>query len=88
MLKQIKDTAKTVEILDVPFFSGSTSEAINLIKKGGLLTAPSGPGLANDLPSSPEYRRSLGSSDIVFADSGLCACDTLFSKRLEKAFRS
>ena len=82
MLKQIKDTAKTVEILDVPFFSGSTSEAINLIKKGGLLTAPSGPGLANDLPSSPEYRRSLVSSDIVLADSGLlCLWTRLFSKK-------
>ena len=82
MLNQFKETANTETILNIPFFSGSISEVLKLTKKGGLLTAPSGPGLANDLPNSFEYRRSLERSDIVLADSGLlCLWSRFFSKK-------
>ena len=58
-------------LLGVSFFSGSLYDAIAKIKDGGLLTAPSGPGMANDLPFSKEYRRALHESEVVLADSGL-----------------
>lgn len=41
-----------------------------LIAKGGLLVAPSGPGLAQDFPKNPFYREALIFADIVLPDSG------------------
>ena len=60
-----------VQALGVSFYNGNISDACELAKKGGLITAPSGPGLAQDLTRCPEYRRALELSDLVLADSGL-----------------
>ena len=65
------NSSKYFTLLGIRFFNGELSEAIKLIKRGGLLTAPSGPGLAQDLPNSPEYERALSRSDLILADSGL-----------------
>ncbi len=56
-------------VLGVDFFPGKLDEAIARATDGGLLTAPSGPGLAYDLVREPAYRRALESSDIVLTDS-------------------
>ena len=57
-------------ILGIPFFGGNMNDAIEVTKKGGLMLAPSGPGLAIDL-KDPNYRQSLLAADIVIPDSGL-----------------
>ena len=60
-----------VRILGVDFFKGTVEEAVEESRKGGLVVAPSGPGLANDLPNSEAYRSSLLESEMVLPDSGL-----------------
>ena len=70
-----------VQALGVSFYNGNIPDACELAKKGGLITAPSGPGLAQDLTRCPEYRRALESSDLVLADSGLLC---LWKKWVEK----
>ena len=70
-----------VQALGVSFYNGNISDACELAKKGGLITAPSGPGLAQDLTRCPEYRRALEYSDLVLADSGLLC---LWKKWVEK----
>lgn len=61
--------AQTTRILGVPFFQGSLEAACAQASAGGLLTAPSGPGMACDLVTQPEYRRALQASDLVLTDS-------------------
>ena len=56
-------------VLGVSFFSGDLAGACAQAEQGGLLTAPSGPGLACDLLSEPAYRRALVESDVVLTDS-------------------
>lgn len=56
-------------VLGIDFFPGSLGDACDRAEKGGLLTAPSGPGLACDLVGEPAYRRALEASDIVLTDS-------------------
>lgn len=56
-------------VLGIDFFPGKLDEAIDRAAGGGLLTAPSGPGLAYDLVREPAYRRALEASDIVLTDS-------------------
>ncbi len=70
-----------VQALGVSFHYGDLSDACALAKRGGLITAPSGPGLAQDLTGCPEYRRALELSDLVLADSGLLC---LWKKWVEK----
>ena len=70
-----------VQALGVSFHNGDLSDACVLAKRGGLITAPSGPGLAQDLTGCPEYRRALELSDLVLADSGLLC---LWKKWVEK----
>ncbi|MEM9227454.1 MAG: WecB/TagA/CpsF family glycosyltransferase, partial [Verrucomicrobiota bacterium] len=61
----------TTTILGLPFYTGSLENALAaLIKEGGLLVAPSGPGLAT-LPDAKAYHAALESSDIILTDSGL-----------------
>ena len=61
-------------MLGVKFFSGSFERvASDHALLGGLVVAPSGPGLANDLPRDPAYRDALFSADLVLPDSGLMA---------------
>ncbi len=60
-------------ILGVSFFDGDVDAAISHCSNGGLVVAPSGPGLANDLPRDPSYARALLRADLVLPDSGLMA---------------
>lgn len=71
----------SVMALGVSFYNGNLSDACKMAKKGGLITAPSGPGLAQDLTGCAEYRRALELSDLVLADSGLLC---LWKKWIEK----
>ena len=57
--------------LGISFYNGELEEACLHARGGGLITAPSGPGLAQDLPKCPFYRKALLESDLVLADSGL-----------------
>jgi len=81
-LISISDVSKLiVQALGVSFYNGNLSDACELAQRGGLITAPSGPGLAQDLTRCPEYRRALEYSDLVLADSGLLC---LWKKWVEK----
>lgn len=60
-----------VKGLGISFFNGDLGSAFELARMGGLVTAPSGPGLAQDLTRCSEYRRALENSDLVLPDSGL-----------------
>ncbi len=57
-------------ILGVNFFVGSIDEATDRALAGGLVVAPSGPGLAVDLVTSPAYREALTTADLAITDSG------------------
>ena len=69
-------------VLGVSFYNGSVKDACMEVEEaGGLLVAPSGPGLAGDLVDSPIYRNALKEADLVLADSGLlCLWTKYFSK--------
>jgi N-acetylglucosaminyldiphosphoundecaprenol N-acetyl-beta-D-mannosaminyltransferase len=59
-----------IQILGIPFFAGSVEECYNLLNdKGGLLIAPSGPGLAS-IGNNELYYKALKNADIVIPDSG------------------
>jgi len=73
------------KILGLRFFSGTTDDAVLLTHKGGLILAPSGPGLAtlsHDLP----YKTALENADMVLVDSGYLAllCRIFLRKRLTR----
>lgn len=57
------------KILGIHFFSGTTEEAIISTHSGGLVVAPSGPGLAT-LPKDCPYNISLKNADMILVDSG------------------
>lgn len=61
-----------IRILGLDFFQGSVTEAIHAAATGGLVVAPSGPGLAT-LPDDTTYRAALAAADICLLDSGLLA---------------
>jgi len=63
---------KTVRILGLDFFQGTAAEAVAAARAGGLVVAPSGPGLAT-LPTDEAYREALGAADVRLLDSGLLA---------------
>jgi N-acetylglucosaminyldiphosphoundecaprenol N-acetyl-beta-D-mannosaminyltransferase len=63
-------TAKE-RVLGIDFFNGSSQAACDLAERGGLVLAPSGPGLAGDLTKSATYREAVQKADLVLADSGL-----------------
>lgn len=71
MLVKTRPALRRVRVLGVEFFAGSLEEAVEFIAEGGLLTAPSGIGMAADLVREPAYRRALAASDLVLTDSGL-----------------
>lgn len=61
----------TRRVLGVDFFTGSLDEGVShALSHGGLVVAPSGPGLAVDLIRSPAYRAALHSANLAIADSG------------------
>ena len=61
----------TRRILGVDFFVGSIAEATSRALAGGLVVAPSAPGLAADLVHSPAYREALTTADLAITDSSL-----------------
>lgn len=58
------------QILGVNFFVGTIEQATERALAGGLVVAPSGPGLAIDLVKSPAYRAALTTADLAVTDSG------------------
>ena len=58
-------------VLGIDFFNGSCQAACDWAERGGLVLAPSGPGLAGDLMKSAIYREAVEQADLVLADSGL-----------------
>ena len=59
------------KILGVSFFKGTVKEACQKAQCGGLVVAPSGPGMANDLQSCKFYAKALLNADLTLLDSGL-----------------
>jgi len=62
----------STQILGLDFFGGTTQEAISFTYSGGLVVAPSGPGLAS-LPNDLPYKTSLENADLILVDSGYLA---------------
>lgn len=60
----------TVQILGVPIACLTIDEAVECALDGGLVLAPSGPGLC-ELERDPDYRDALLGSDVNLTDSGL-----------------
>jgi UDP-N-acetyl-D-mannosaminuronic acid transferase (WecB/TagA/CpsF family) len=60
----------TETILGVEFHIGTTEEAIEAALTGGLVLAPSGPGLAGDFIASAAYREALLAAEVNLTDSG------------------
>jgi UDP-N-acetyl-D-mannosaminuronic acid transferase (WecB/TagA/CpsF family) len=60
----------TVQILGIPISCLTIDEAVEHALGGGLVLAPSGPGLC-DLERDPDYRDALLGSDLNLTDSGL-----------------
>ena len=68
------------KILGINFFNGLFVDSLKLANEGGLVVAPSGPGLASDLLRCADYEKSLLEADLVLPDSGLmCLFQKLFS---------
>jgi UDP-N-acetyl-D-mannosaminuronic acid transferase (WecB/TagA/CpsF family) len=57
------------QILGLQFFTGTTAQAVDLMKAGGLLVVPAAPAL-KDLPLNPGYRDALLGADLTITDSG------------------
>lgn len=53
------------------FYRGSLSDSLDLSIQGGLVLAPSGPGMALDLTTCSNYSSALEQADLVLPDSGL-----------------
>ncbi len=60
----------TRRILGIDYFIGSVEQAVAKTLAGGLVVAPSGPGMAVDLVHSAEYREAVQSADLALTDSG------------------
>src|SRR5205823_12254298 len=61
----------TCQILGIQFFNGDVDDAVqSMIRRGGLLIAPSGTCFARLREDEP-YRRAMLSADLAIADSGL-----------------
>jgi len=61
-----------VRILGLDFFQGTAAAAVQAARAGGLVVAPSGPGLAT-LPDDRIYRDAVAAADLCLLDSGLLA---------------
>jgi N-acetylglucosaminyldiphosphoundecaprenol N-acetyl-beta-D-mannosaminyltransferase len=55
-------------ILGLQFFTGTTQQAVELMKGGGLLVVPAAPAL-KDLPLNHGYREALLAADLTITDS-------------------
>lgn len=68
-------------ILGVRFTFLAPQQIVANALKGGLLVAPSGPGLAVDFVCSDEYRQALQTADFVLPDSGwMCLLWRVFNR--------
>ena len=56
------------QILGLQFFTGNATQALDLMKAGGLLVVPAAPAL-KDLPWNSEYREALLNADLTITDS-------------------
>ena len=66
------DKKRIIKIFNINFIEAKFDVIKRLLDKGGLLVAPSGPGLAS-IENDIKYLNSLKNSDIVLFDSGyLC----------------
>ena len=59
---------KSRTILGIDFFRGSASQAVHLMRDGGLLVVPAAPALVQ-LPHDEAYREALLQADVAIADS-------------------
>jgi len=57
------------QILGLQFLTGTTAQAVDLMKAGGLLVVPAAPAL-KDLPLNSAYREALLAADLTIPDSG------------------
>lgn len=74
------------QILGITFFVGSAQEVVDeILRGGGLVVVPSGPGLET-LPYDEQYRRALLGSDFALADSALMVLlwNLIQKKRIRK----
>lgn len=62
----------TVKILGIDFFNGTVKDVVKVLKSGGFMVVPSGPGLKT-IREEPVYYKSLRYADIAIADSGYMA---------------
>lgn len=65
--------AGTRRILGIDFFDGPIDAAVARAMQGGLVLAPSGPGLAVDLVHAQAYRDAVAAADLVLVDSSALA---------------
>src|ERR1700723_72122 len=61
-------TSPSHRILGIDFFDGPATDAIEIMRKGGLLVIPAAPAL-KDLDHNLEYRESLLNADLAITDS-------------------
>lgn len=69
-ISPMQSTGHKQIILGVSFFDGTEAEALARARNGGLIVAPSGPGLADDLRIDPAYRAAVTTADLALPDSG------------------
>ena len=62
----------TVRVLGIDFFNGTLEQALTLTHAGGLVVAPSGPGLAG-LGTNPHYDAALAAAELALVDSSYLA---------------
>lgn len=60
---------RTRRILGIDFFNDAIDVAVAQAMQGGLVLAPSGPGLAVDLVKTQSYRDAAAAADLVLVDS-------------------
>lgn len=69
-----------VKVLGINFFNGTAQEAVDSLKKGGLLVVPAAPALIN-IRKDSGYFESLLKSDLAIPDSGYMVLIWNFFKR-------
>ncbi len=60
--------ADTVQILGIPFFTGTVEQAVSRMLDGGLLVVPAAPAL-KDVQTQAAYREAMLGADLVIPDS-------------------
>lgn len=72
--KTVDASATEERILGARFHTGTTAAAVEVVLAGGLVMAPSAPGLAVDWVKSAAYREALLAADLNLTDSGFMRC--------------